>query len=474
MTAAEPSIFWDQLIELIDETRVIPVVGQDLLTIPTMTGQKLLYPYIAERLAKYLSVSPDSLPKGGELNEVACRYITICKSKGKSAQGIYAALKTIAAEIDDLPVPEPLLQLAEIRPFQLFVTTTFDSCLIRALNQRRFGGNAKTHVFTHAPDEAEDLPCDLRSVGGPVVYHLMGKLSATPAYVVTQEDLVEFFHSLQSATRRPSLLFDELNCRSLLILGSRFPGWLTSFFMRMTKRQRLSSNERTDYVADDVVNEDESLVLFLERFSSSTEIFRQAGAVEFVRELHKRWTERHPPTPVTPAAFPSQRTEFQPGAIFLSYAKEDHPAVQKICDSLEESGLDVFLDRKQLDPRDDDSNVLHPGDEWEVKLRRRISQCSLFIPIISGNSLGPRPRRFLRAEWRAALKELEQVSFSGEGNFLLPVVIDDTKEDHPELPPEFTRVQWVTLRGGEPTPAFVERVKELYRKYQLQLNRRSK
>src|SRR4051812_14702026 len=44
MTAAEPSMFWDQLIELIDEKHLIPVVGQDLLTIPAATGQKLICP----------------------------------------------------------------------------------------------------------------------------------------------------------------------------------------------------------------------------------------------------------------------------------------------------------------------------------------------------------------------------------------------------------------------------------------------
>ena len=64
----------------------------------------------------------------------------------------------------------------------------------------------------------------------------MGKLSATPAYAVTQEDLVEFFHSLQSDTRRPAQLFHELSSRSLLLLGTRFSGWLTSFLMRMSKR----------------------------------------------------------------------------------------------------------------------------------------------------------------------------------------------------------------------------------------------
>lgn len=54
---------------------VVPVVGQDLLTVPETTGHKLLYPFLAERLATYLKVSSDDLPEGAELNEVACRYL---------------------------------------------------------------------------------------------------------------------------------------------------------------------------------------------------------------------------------------------------------------------------------------------------------------------------------------------------------------------------------------------------------------
>ena len=100
-----------------------------------------------------MKVGADDLPAGAELNEVACRYL----SKGKPAQHIYAALKTVAAEAEALPIPEPLLQLASIRPIQLFVSTTFDSSLTRALNQKRFGGNANTRVFAHAPNEVQDF-----------------------------------------------------------------------------------------------------------------------------------------------------------------------------------------------------------------------------------------------------------------------------------------------------------------------------
>jgi hypothetical protein len=439
---------------LIEEGRVIPVVGQDLLTVSVATGPGLLYPHLAARLAEYLDLPVDNLPIGGELNEVACRYLT----QGNPVEEIYPALKTIAVQTGSLPIPEPLLQLAAIPPFQLFLTTTFDSFLMGALNQVRFGGSPKTRVYSHSPNEVEDLPADLKNIKEPIVYHLLGKLSATPAYAVTQEDLVEFFHSLQSEARRPPLLFDELNRKSLLILGSSFGGWLTRFFMRMAKRQRLSEGGKTDYIADTIVSGDRELVLFLQRFSRGTKVFRGGGAVEFVQELHQRWMLRYPtagPQPLAqePSIGASAKTE--PGAVFLSYASEDREAVRKIKDALEAAGVDVFFDKDDL----------HAGEAWEAKLRRSVNECSLFVPVISRQTLTP-DRRFFRVEWNLALEEAQMASFADEESFLLPIVIDDTTANEPAVPLKFKTAQWQPLPGGQPTPEFVARVQELYRKYQ--------
>jgi len=454
VSITESSIFWDQLIELIEEGRVVPVVGPGLLTVPNAGGRQLLYPYLAERLAGYLGVPAGDLPKGSELNDVACRYLA--QSNERSAQRIYTALKKIATEAEVLPVPEPLLQLAAIQPLQLFVTTTFDSSLARALNRVRFAGNPKTTVLAYSPDKKEDLSGAPESTSTPTVYHMLGKLSATPNYAVTQWDLVEFFHSLQSETRRPHLLFDELSRHSLLILGSSLGGWLARFFMRMAKGDLAVGGQTADYVADAEVSSDSSLVLFLQRFSRGVEIFRDGGAVEFVAELHRRWMEIHPTFEAQPPALnrpvPPQ-TEV--GAVFLSYASENRPAAEKIKNALEAAGVDVFFDKEDL----------KAGDLWEAKLQRKIRDCSLFVPIISRQTLTP-GRRFFRAEWNLALEEAQMASFSTEESFLLPVVIDDTPADEPGVPARFRAAQWQTLPGGETTPEFVARVQQLYRKYQ--------
>jgi hypothetical protein len=436
-------------------------VGRDLLTVTEAAGPKLFYPDVAEKLAASLGVSSENLPEGEELNEVACRYI----AEGNRVEDIYPSMKTIAARAETaLQIPEPLLKLAAIRPLRLFVSTTFDSFLTRALNQVRFGGDAMTRVFAHSPTELQDLPKDLKSARDltdadpPIVYHIMGRLSATPAYAVTQEDFVEFFHSLQSETHRPPLLFDELNRQSLLILGCRFGGWLTRFLMRMSKGQRLSVGGKNDYVADIGVSSDDNLVLFLRNFSRATKVYRSGGVLDFVNELHQRWMELHPVTSPAAVSQPPPNAVARPaeiGAVFLSYASEDKASAESIKNALEAAGVDVFFDR----------NDLQLGNDWEAKLRRSIRQCSLFVPVISRRTLVP-GRRFFRVEWNLAVDEAQMASFSDEEAFLLPVVIDDTVPAEADVPARFRAIQWQSLPAGQASPEFVSRVQQLYRKYQ--------
>jgi hypothetical protein len=67
-------------------------------------------------------------------------------------------------------------------------------------------------------------------------------------------------------------------------------------------------------------------------------------------------------------------------------------------------------------------------------------------------------RRYFKFEWNQALFEAKQAL--GEEIFLFPVLVDETK-----LPVEFKECQSMVLPSGRPTQAFVERVKQLQRKY---------
>ena len=61
---------WEDLLNFIDERRVIPIIGPELLQVETETGPRLLYDWVAEKLAARLNVDTAALPPPYTLNDV--------------------------------------------------------------------------------------------------------------------------------------------------------------------------------------------------------------------------------------------------------------------------------------------------------------------------------------------------------------------------------------------------------------------
>ena len=143
------------------------------------------------------------------------------------------------------PIPEPLRALARIRHFNLFVSTTFDNLLERAINEERFGGQARTEVVAYSPKHVPD-DTHLASVlasGRVVVFQMFGHFGSPLQYALTDGDRVEYMHALQSAEYRPKRLLSELSERPLLFIGNSFPDWLTRMFLRMVRKTALDNRD---------------------------------------------------------------------------------------------------------------------------------------------------------------------------------------------------------------------------------------
>ena len=135
-------------------------------------------------------------------------------------------------------------------------------------------------------------------------------------------------------------------------------------------------------------------------------------------------------------------------AVFLSYASQDAEAARRICDALRLGGVEVWFDQREL----------VGGDAWDQKIRRQIKDCALLIPIISANTQS-RTEGYFRLEWRLAD---QRTHLMAKGRpFLLPVVIDDTRDADAQVPDSFAEVQWTKLPGGETAEKFCARVKLL-------------
>jgi hypothetical protein len=470
---ADLELFWDQLLEYIDEGCVVPVVGQSLLAVPLAGGAVPLYRLLAERLAERLKVTVDTYPPGSELDVVAYRFL----ERGGNVQYLYSSLKSVMPPPQELPIPRPLLQLARIEKFRLFITTTFDSLLARALDQERFAGDPRTKVFSYSPGAADPAdPADPGKGGEPgaTVFHLFGKLSALSSeYALTEEDKLEFVHSLQAGGTRPQVA-DVLADRPLLVLGTGFPDWLARFFLRIGAGTRLSARRaKTDVFADRAAGGQEGLALFLRYFGPGIQLF-EGDAAEFVDELARRWNDAHP-TPAAAGANPLDgalegaegagaaaspgsapgpgRGERQPGAIFLSYASEDLPAARAIADALAARNLEVWFDKQ----------ALAGGDDYRLKIRRAIQGSCLFVPVISRHTLTAAPR-FFRREWLEAI-DLAPL-FPANRTFILPVAVDDVSVSDEALPELFRSLHWTRLPAGQTDEPFLERLRDLYRRYQ--------
>ncbi len=438
---------WDDLLNFIEERRVIPIVGPELLTVDTDNGPQLLYDWLADKLAVKLGVDTAQLPSPHTLNDVVCWFLS---AHGRR-EDTYTRLRTVLREAN-FPPPKALRQLAEITDFDLFVSTTFDSMLESAINAERFGGTQSTEVLSYTPSRVVDLPSEREQLQRPVVYHLLGRCSASPTYVVSDEDMLEYVCALQSEHLTPEKLFYELEHSHLLIIGSNFSNWLARLFLRMAKRRRLSDpRDVGEVLADGHTGADKRLMAFLQQVSVRTRVY--SGAVQFVDELHRRWSARRGPAQViamsaAPQRFLPPEREMPDNAVFISYAREDLGAVQQLKAAFDAAGIKTWFDMDRLEG----------GDDYDRKIQKNIARCSYFIPVLSA-ATERRLEAYFRREWSYALDRTRNMA--DEAIFILPVVIDDTDPRGARVPDKFKALHIMQLPGGEPAAEFVQRVQGL-------------
>jgi hypothetical protein len=135
-------------------------------------------------------------------------------------------------------------------------------------------------------------------------------------------------------------------------------------------------------------------------------------------------------------------------AVFLSYASQDGDAAPHIADALRSAGVEVWFDQSEL----------QGSDVGDRQIRKHIHDCALFVPIIS-NTTQARLEGYFRREWKLAEDRTHDMA---EGKpFLVPVVIDATKDQEAEVPESFRAVQWTRLPEGATPPAFAQRILRL-------------
>ena len=292
--------FWDDLLAYIEERKVIPVLGRELITVMIEGQEVSLFRAIARRLLNKYGLDVDKktvLRPHQELNDAVAALV----QGGKRVQDLYRPINDL---LHDIMRQSPsssgaLCDLASITNFDLFITTTFDDLFIHTLDQVRSGGAKSTESIIYAPNlpanEHRDIP-EIRPSNYHAVFYLFGRASASPVYAIHDEDTLEFVYNLLAGrSAMPERMIAEVRSRNLLLIGCNFADWLSRFFIRLSNQMRLSSGERTkkEFLVGKEVSQEESLTVFLEHFSQSSRLYPCDGPT-FIKELTQRWRDRHP------------------------------------------------------------------------------------------------------------------------------------------------------------------------------------
>src|SRR5256885_16710289 len=174
---------WSKLLQSISKGVVIPIIGRYLLQIEIEGKSQLLYEYLAQRLAKELEV--EGCGPCLSLDQVVAAYLNA--SRRNSRDDVNVKTFEILAEIQgQVPVPEPLRKLASIEPLRLFVSTTVDSFLARALDA------PADHVFAYAPNSTLcDIPRDYARSQHPLDVHPFRRNSRHPGRGINSAETLQ-------------------------------------------------------------------------------------------------------------------------------------------------------------------------------------------------------------------------------------------------------------------------------------------
>ena len=433
---SDASFPWDELLALITrEQRVVPILGQELCTLPG-EGGAMFEEAAARRLAARWGMH---LEGAASLPRLAQDLVNQGQPKARLCRELLAIHGELLATGPG-SLPEPLRHFAEVRDFPLILTTNTDGFAAAALQEAR---ERAPGPVVAALGAVTDLPRHWESGPKPTLYHLFGRIGTTPNFALTEEDVLEFLHRMQSEAHRPEQLFDELRTRHLLFIGVRFSNWMFRFFLRALHGTRLGEDTgQVIVLTGETVRRDASLAGFLREVSRRVWIYEDGGAAEFMRELRQRWHSAHdePMTTSTGGGGPHEPDPMPEGAVFVSCARGDRSAAERLATMLDEAGLDVWFDR----------NETPGGARYESCIRQYIQQCDLFIPLLSKES-DAQPDGFFRKEWQWAIERGE--TLESDANFVLPVALEEAAPQN--LPPEFRKQPPPVALGGQADTAFL-------------------
>lgn len=457
---------WDALLDQMANRHVLPVIGPALVTIGNDEQRQPMYQALAGTLADKLGLAKPEERGFANTMEVG----RLAASSGIPASRVWERLRSILKSNAD---PGPGLRaLAAIDCFDLYISTTPDEQLTRALEEARQGFDASRQVFyfcdrgrasphpaypARARAELEKMQswanCDLPSpLPGLALYQIMSSVHA-PNAPVWEEDYMEYICSLLEKQSAVENLLMQLKSRDLLLIGAPAEDWIVRFLLRVARGKRLSEDAPNSRhrLAESRSASNQPMLFFFEKATRLITII-EGDPVKFAIELQQRWAARGSSGLSREDVFRKVGDRCPVGGVFISYAREDIDHVETVVRAFLTAGIPVWLDKRELES----------GGNYDRALEAEIKQaCCLFVSIVSPTSEAAASReRYVHLErsW-AAERHVDGYVF------YLKLLVD-LPEGHRVVnePEAVNKVQWHRF---EDLDGFVTRVRALVDDHQL-------
>jgi hypothetical protein len=329
---------WARLLARIQNGDVIPLVGSNLTEVYCRLRDKLIQQY-GHKVG--IEGNTDAWVTALSLPQVVS-LLTHCRDAEDDEE---LAIKITELKTDSI-VPESLQNLASIDGFDLYLTTSFDGLLERALEER-YPERIAPIYFT----ERSRIDLSYRKPDAKTLFYLFGKMGETQDYGCSEERILRLSHRLQKTEhQQPTWIFDRLRDENtiLLMIGSDLPDWVLRHLMVAVRgAERIQPGKKFKDFATPNNLPDRAFVQFLEHLGCAV----YPGSIsEFAQELASRW--QHRPVSAQTSVIRPATSEDDARDVFISYATPDRASAILVRDALKAYGLSTWLDVDDFKSRD--------------------------------------------------------------------------------------------------------------------------
>lgn len=431
---------WELLMSAVDEKRVVPIIGENLIQVVTEEGRMNIREYVLAKLAPKLGVS--EFQNFSQVEDVIRDNNARTRNAGDVTDIYYEIYEVL--KYAEISVPDFVVKMFSNCDFPLILTTSYANGLDKALQL------PSSKICVYNKNMSSDVSkADILS-NTSVLYYLFGKLGITKrSFKVTEDDLLDYLHCWHNNDTRPLNLSEFLSDKFLLVLGCNYPNWLFRFFWHSIRNFTIvPSTPEMQGVVTVAANKDEDLMTFLSRVQTS--VYRNAE--DFITEFITRYSSRHSTDRTSSGyAIPTidQGAATSSFDIFISYAEEDFDKAHQVAEHFNRLGASVWFDKDRLTI----------GENYETTIKDMITNCKRFVPILSKTTL-IQGRRFFKREWSWAMEESE---YRLSEPYISPIVIDDINPFiENAIPSKFTKESHI-IRYDD--PEFENQVKKLIRSF---------